>query len=141
VTGTLDEKPTAPRPILILDDDRDLTKMMKRYLEHQGWQVVVVNEPMAALELCLERKPCLILVDLMMPGVDGEEFVLALRRVLFEAVPPIALVSAAFSRPDVQKRLGLPASLGKPFPMEDLKDLAVRFAREHRSRAETIPPP
>jgi DNA-binding response OmpR family regulator len=77
----------------------------------------------------------------MMPGVDGEEFVLALRRVLFEAVPPIALVSAAFSRPDVQKRLGLPASLGKPFPMEDLKDLAVRFAREHRSRAETIPPP
>lgn len=141
MTGTADEKPTSPRPILILDDDRDLTKMMKRFLEHQGWRVVVVNEPMAALELCLESNPCLILVDLMMPGVDGEEFVQALRRVLFEAVPPIALVSAAFSRPEVQKRLGLPASLGKPFPMDDLKDLAVRFAHEHRSRAGTIPPP
>jgi CheY-like chemotaxis protein len=96
---------------------------------------------MAAIELCLEARPCLILVDLMMPGVDGEEFVQALRRVLVDAVPPVALVSAAFSRPEVQKRLGLPASLGKPFPMDDLKDLAVRFAAEHRSRPHTIPPP
>lgn len=128
------------RPILILDDDRDLTKMMKRYLEHEGWRVVVVNEPMAAIELCLESRPCLLLVDLMMPGVDGEEFVKAVRRVLFEAVPPIALVSAAFSRPEVQKRLGLPASLGKPFAMDDLKDLALRFAHDHRNRADTVPP-
>jgi len=128
------------RPILILDDDRDLAKMMKRYLEHEGWNVLVVNEPMSAIETCLEAKPCLLLVDLMMPGVDGEEFVKAIRKVLFEAVPPIALVSAAFSRPEVQKRLGLPASLGKPFPMEDLKDLAMRFAHDHRKRGDTVPP-
>lgn len=128
------------RPILILDDDRDLTKMMKRYLEHEGWSVLVVNEPMAAIEMCLESRPCLLLVDLMMPNVDGEEFVKAIRKVLFEAVPPIALVSAAFSRPEVQKRLGLPASLAKPFSMDDLKDLALRFAHDHRDRGDTIPP-
>jgi DNA-binding response OmpR family regulator len=139
-TDPRSEKTGTHRPILILDDDRDLTKMMKRYLEHEGWNVLVVNEPMAAIETCLEHKPCLLLVDLMMPGVDGEEFVKAIRKVLFEAVPPIALVSAAFSRPEVQRRLGLPASLSKPFSMEDLKDLALRFAHAHRTRADTVPP-
>lgn len=125
---------TEHRPILVLDDDKDLATMMRRFLEHEGWRVVVVNDPMVAVESVLEVRPCLLLVDLMMPRIDGEEFVRALRRVLFEGMPPICLVSAAHSRPEVQKRLGLPASLGKPFAMNDLKDVAVRFAGEHRDR-------
>ena len=113
--------------------------MMRRYLEHEGWKIVVANDPMVAVESVLEVRPCLLLVDLMMPRIDGEEFVRAIRRVLFEGTPPICLVSAAHSRPEVQKRLGLPASLGKPFAMADLKDIAMRFASEHRS-AESAPP-
>ena len=115
--------------------------MIRRYLEHEGWQVVVVNDPMTAVESVLEVRPSLLLVDLMMPRIDGEEFVRALRRVLFEATPPICLVSAAHSRVEVQKRLGLPASLGKPFAMTDLKDIAVRFAGEHRDRSSERPGP
>lgn len=127
------------RPILVLDDDKDLTAMMRRYLEHEGWKVVVVNDPMTAVESVLEVRPSLLLVDLMMPRIDGEEFVRALRKVLFESMPPICLVSAAHSRPEVQRRLGLPASLGKPFAMADLKDVAMRFAGEHRDRSSELP--
>lgn len=132
---------TEQRPILLLDDDQDLTTMMRRYLEHEGWKVVVANDPMVAVESVLEVRPCLLLVDLMMPRIDGEEFVRAIRRVLFEATPPICLVSAAHSRPEVQKRLGLPASLGKPFAMTDLKDIAIRFAGDHRESSSERPGP
>jgi DNA-binding response OmpR family regulator len=131
---------TEQRPILVLDDDKDLAAMMRRYLEHEGWKVVVVNDPMTAVESVLEVRPSLLLIDLMMPRIDGEEFVRALRKVLFESMPPICLVSAAHSRPEVQKRLGLPASLGKPFAMSDLKDIAMRFASEHRDRS-SLPSP
>jgi DNA-binding response OmpR family regulator len=130
---------TEHRPILVLDDDKDLATMIRRFLEHEGWKVIVVNDPMVAVESVLEVRPCLLLVDLMMPRIDGEEFVRALRRVLFEGMPPICLVSAAHSRTEVQKRLGLPASLGKPFAMNDLKDVAMRFAGEHRDRTSGLP--
>ena len=120
------------RPILIVDDDRDLSTMMKRFIEHHGWRAVVVNDPRSAITRCIDATPCLVLVDLMMPYLDGEDLVRQLRGVLHRETPAIVLVSASQMRTDVQKRLGLPASLSKPFAMDDLLDVCVRFATEHR---------
>ncbi len=129
----------ARRPILVVDDDRDLATMVKRYLEHHGWRVVTVTDPRSAITRCIDAQPSLVLVDLMMPHLDGEELVRQLRGVLHRETPAIVLVSAAHSRHEVQKRLSLPASLGKPFSMDDLRDLCVRFAGEHRDKA-SVPP-
>ena len=120
------------RPILIVDDDRDLALMMKRFIEHHGWRVVVVNDPRSAITRCIDSTPCLVLVDLMMPYLDGEDLVRQLRGVLHRETPAIVLVSASQMRTDAQKRLALPASLSKPFSMDDLLDVCVRFASDHR---------
>jgi DNA-binding response OmpR family regulator len=120
------------KPILVVDDDRDLATMMKKFLEHHGWRVVVVTDPRSAITRCIDATPCLVLVDLMMPYLDGEDLVRQLRGVLHRETPAIVLVSASHMRADAQKRLALPASLGKPFAMDDLLDIAVRFANDHR---------
>ena len=136
---TISSPPPAHRPILVVDDDRELATMIKRYLEHHGWRVVTVTDPRSAITRCIDAQPSLVLVDLMMPYLDGEELVRQLRGVLHRETPAIVLVSAAHTRPEVQKRLALPASLGKPFAMDDLRDLCVRFAGDHRDKP-SIPP-
>jgi DNA-binding response OmpR family regulator len=130
------------KPILVVDDDRDLATMMKKFLEHHGWRVVVVTDPRSAITRCIDATPGLVFVDLMMPYLDGEDLVRQLRGVLHRETPAIVLVSASHQRPEVQKRLTLPASLAKPFAMDDLLDIAVRFASEHRETpaAPSTPP-
>lgn len=125
------------KPILVVDDDRDLATMVKKFLEHHGWRVVVVTDPRSAVTRCIDSTPGLVLVDLMMPYLDGEDLVRQLRGVLHRETPAIVLVSASHQRTEVQKRLTLPASLAKPFAMDDLLDIAVRFASEHRETPAT----
>ena len=133
---TLDHR----KPIMVVDDDRELATMMKKYLEHHGWRVLTVTDPRSAITRCIDAQPALVLVDLMMPYLDGEDLVRQLRGVLHRETPAVVLVSASHTRTDVQKRLALPASLGKPFAMDDLRDLCVRFAGDHREKS-TNPPP
>ncbi len=120
------EPPADAKTVLVVDDDRDLTTMMRRFLEQHGYRVVCVNDPRSAIDRCLDVQPKLVLVDLMMPHVDGEDFVRQLRGVLRDHTPPVVLVSASSMRTEVQKRLALPTSLGKPFAMEELLALVAR---------------
>jgi DNA-binding response OmpR family regulator len=123
-------RPGDAPPILVVDDDRETTSMMRRFLEQHGHRVVVVNDPRSAMDRCLDVQPGLVLLDLMMPHIDGEGFVRQLRGVLRERTPAIALVSASPMRTEVQKRLGLPEGLSKPFALDDLLALVVALVGE-----------
>ncbi|AKF11747.1 response regulator [Sandaracinus amylolyticus] len=135
--------PLAERcPILVVDDDADVVTLARKVLEHAGWLVEATTDPRHALEIATRVKPCLVLVDLMMPHMDGEELLCALRAAFRgDAMPKIALISAAYSRAEVAKRLEVDASLAKPFDLDDLRDVAVRFASAHRDRPTSRPPP
>lgn len=125
--------PGSAPPVLVVDDDREATSMMRRYLEQHGYRVVVVNDPRSAMDRCLDVQPGLVLLDLMMPHVDGEGFVRQLRGVLRERTPVVALVSASPMRTEVQKRLGLPEGLSKPFALDELRELVARLLGEPES--------
>lgn len=133
---------TAPRaPILVVDDDADVVAIARRTLEHAGWLVEATTDPREALELAARVRPCLVLVDLMMPHIDGEELLTALRaRFSEDEMPKLALISAAYSRAEVARRLEVDASIAKPFDITDLRDLAARFAAAHRDRSSSVPP-
>ena len=128
------------RPILVIDDDPDVIAIVRRVLGHAGWVVIGTTDPREGLELASEREPCLILVDLMMPHMDGEELLLELRARLRDRMPPVALVSAAYSRTEIARRADVDASLPKPFEIADLRDLAARFAAADRDRPSSTPP-
>lgn len=128
-------------PILVVDDDADVVAIARRTLEHAGWLVEGTTDPREALALAERIRPCLVLVDLMMPHMDGEELLTELRgRFAADEMPKFALISAAYSRAEVARRLEVDASIAKPFELADLRDIAVRFASAHRDRSSSVPP-
>jgi two-component system phosphate regulon response regulator OmpR len=106
--------------ILIVDDDQELRDLLRDYLVRQGMEVSVLHDA-ATLEKRLEReRPDLIVLDLMMPGVDG---LTALRqlRAAGDDIPVIMLTARA---DDVDRIVGLELGaddyLGKPFNPREL---------------------
>ncbi len=66
--------PNAPCPVLVVEDDAGTRQMMRAMLEKAGWSVTEAENGRVALRRVAERRPTLILLDLMMPEMDGFEF-------------------------------------------------------------------
>jgi signal transduction histidine kinase/DNA-binding response OmpR family regulator len=81
-------------PVLIVEDDPDIREMMRRALEQDGWVVLEAENGKVALQKVEEKKPDLILLDLMMPEMDGFEFVTALRKNQAWSAIPVVVVTA-----------------------------------------------
>jgi two-component system phosphate regulon response regulator OmpR len=121
--------------ILIIDDDPELRDLLRDYLQRQGMEVSVLHDA-SSLERRLEReRPDLIVLDLMMPGVDG---LTALRqlRATGDDIPVIMLTARA---DDVDRIVGLELGaddyLGKPF---NPRELLARVQAVLRRR-KTVP--
>ncbi|MGK9165743.1 response regulator [Inquilinus limosus] len=85
----------AARRVLVVEDDAATRAMMRRLLVAEGWQVVEAGDGREALERMGRERPDLILLDLMMPEMDGFEFLAACRKVPDYAGIPVIIVTAA----------------------------------------------
>lgn len=105
--------------VLVVDDDPDLRAMLTEVLSREGYVVHTASHGKEALALLqrLEEKPRIILVDLMMPVMTGQELIAALREVHALAEIPIAVVTGATEpgsfgeAPRLQKPIDLQALL------------------------------
>jgi two-component system phosphate regulon response regulator OmpR len=125
--------------ILVIDDDQELRDLLRDYLTRQGIEVSVLHDA-ASLERRLEReRPDLIVLDLMMPGVDG---LTALRqlRASGDDIPVIMLTARA---DDVDRIVGLELGaddyLGKPFNPRELLARVQAVLRRRRSVPSAAP--
>ena len=59
--------------VLVVDDEHHMCNILRRILEKEGYKVITAPEGMTALKLTEENNPDVILLDLMMPGIDGRE--------------------------------------------------------------------
>jgi two-component system alkaline phosphatase synthesis response regulator PhoP len=57
--------------ILVVDDDKEVVRLMRAYLEQAGYMVLVAHEGETAVHTLRREKPDLMLLDLMLPGIDG----------------------------------------------------------------------
>jgi CheY-like chemotaxis protein len=96
---------TASARILIVEDDPDTREMLGRKLRTLGWTVSEAKNGRVALERVREHKPELILLDLMMPEMDGFEFAEELRQSEAWREIPIVVVSAKDISEEDQQRL------------------------------------
>ncbi len=126
--------------ILIVDDDQELRDLLRDYLVRQGMEVSVLHDA-ASLEKRLEReRPDLIVLDLMMPGVDG---LTALRqlRAAGDDIPVIMLTARA---DDVDRIVGLELGaddyLGKPFNPRELLARVQAVLRRRRTTPSAAAP-
>ncbi len=82
------------KTILAVDDERDITEMLTLLLESEGYRVLTASGGAEALSLLESEKPDLILLDIMMPGVDGHQVCRAIREhKRFEDVPVVMLTA------------------------------------------------
>lgn len=101
--------------------------MIGRLLEHDGFLVRFASDGLDALDQ-LDPMPQVIVADLMMPGMDGEAFLLTLRERHPDARPAIVLLSASAIRDEVAARVGVDATLAKPFDTSELRELIRELA-------------
>jgi len=66
--------------ILVIDDEPEITDIVKAFLTNAGYQVTVENSPVNAIEKAKKFKPDLVLLDIMMPFMDGYEVCAALKK-------------------------------------------------------------
>ena len=115
--------------ILVIDDEALLRAMMSDALEAAGHTVVVAESGDEGLKLAKLERPDCILLDIMMPGMDGYETCLALKEDPELAHIPVLLTSATSDLRviDQAERVGALSVLPKPVPMEQLQ-LTVALA-------------
>ena len=105
--------------ILVVDDERQLVSFIESYLAQEGFHVLTASNGIEALSVTRNKKPDLIILDLMMPEMDGYEFMRIHRR---EADTPIILLTARVE--DDEKVIGLELGaddyLTKPFHPREL---------------------
>jgi CheY-like chemotaxis protein len=110
------------RKILLVDDEDDIREVAQMSLEMTaGWEVVTAASGVDALRLAAEERPDAILLDVMMPGMDGPATARALHASSDTAQIPIILLTAKVQAADRRRfdDLGIAGMLSKPFdPME-----------------------
>jgi CheY-like chemotaxis protein/anti-sigma regulatory factor (Ser/Thr protein kinase) len=92
-------------PVLVVDDDAEVRQLFRRMLEPEGYTVVEAPNGRVALERLRDMSPSVILLDLMMPEMDGFEFVAEFRRHEPWRAIPIVVVTAKDLSPDDRARL------------------------------------
>jgi GAF domain-containing protein/CheY-like chemotaxis protein len=93
------------RPVLVVDDDAEARALLRRMLEREGHRIVEAEHGRAALRRLESTRPSLILLDLMMPEMDGFEFLDELRRSTDGADIPVVVVTAKALTEDDRRRL------------------------------------
>ena len=88
------------RPILVVDDDAKIVRLVRTYLERDGFSVVTANDGPGALDAIERHRPALVVLDLMLPELDGRAVIRAVRRDDEAAATPILIVSARGSTVD-----------------------------------------
>jgi DNA-binding response OmpR family regulator len=110
------DEPIRPPQILVVDDDQDTVAILSRHLEREGFVPIEANSGAQCLKLVHENEVDVILLDLMMPEMDGFQVVKALRDDPLTAEIPIIMITA---RDDLDARaegmrLGVSDFLAKP---------------------------
>jgi CheY-like chemotaxis protein len=126
MTGRCQETTGELRPILVVEDDEDIRLSLRYILEDEGYTVAEATHGREALAwLATGRRPCLILLDLMMPVMTGLEFLAALRGDPQHAGTPVVLASAWPER--AVEAVGIQGFIKKPFKLAELLDQARRY--------------
>jgi DNA-binding response OmpR family regulator len=105
--------------ILVAEDDPKQAHLIKAYLEHEGHSVLIARDGRTALELARSRAPDLVVLDVMMPEVDGLDVCRVLRT---ESSVPILMLTARATEPDMLLGLELGADdyMVKPYSPREL---------------------
>jgi DNA-binding response OmpR family regulator len=117
--------------LLVADDDEDILQLLSFRLERAGYEIVQARNGADALQLALELRPALAVLDVTMPGLTGYDVTRELRRNEETRAMPIILLTAKAQASDVAQGMAAGADdyVTKPFDAGDLTDRVERLLR------------
>lgn len=115
------------RTVLVVDDDLGLQEVLQAALEEEGYEVILADDGLEALEKLATVQPDLILLDLMLPRMDGYAFAQALQQRGMRPSVPLVLLTADPRGKEAATQLGADAYVAKPFDLGDLLEKMEQF--------------
>ncbi len=119
--------PARRAPVLIADDDRDTRETLRDLLELEGYPVITARNGAEALERMRLEGPGLVLLDLVMPAMDGVQVCRLRAADPALAAIPVAVISASVGQEERLRPLNLAAYLEKPVRIDTLLELVRQF--------------
>jgi len=125
--------------ILVVDDEQSISEIVSLYLTRSGYAVKVVNDGKAALQFLTQHKPDLVVLDLMLPGIDGWEIT---RRLRAEGNTPIIMLTARKDETDriLGLEMGADDYVVKPFSPQELVSRVRAVLRRAQGAIQSTPP-
>jgi signal transduction histidine kinase/DNA-binding response OmpR family regulator len=129
--------------VLIVEDDKDDRERVRRILEKEGWVVIEARNGQVALECIHEQKPDLILLDLMMPEMDGFTFLEELyKKDAWQSIPVIVLTAKDLSQEDrlrlngYVKQILQKGTYNRDLLLRKVRDLVLTYIYNEKSEIE-----
>lgn len=123
------------RPVLVVEDDKKIARVVKVYLEEAGYRVLHVEKGKEAIAAASKEKPLLVLLDLMLPDMGGEEVIQDLKGL--DDIPVIMLTSKSSEEDRVAGfALGADDYVVKPFSPRELVSRVKAVLKRAGSRGE-----
>lgn len=107
--------------ILVVEDDEDVRDMLALTLQGKHFPVELAKNGADALAVLAQKRPCLVMLDLVMPGIDGHQVLARMKSSGYDS--PVVVISAL----DAEPPEGTVATLRKPFENPALLELATRY--------------
>lgn len=107
-------------PVLVVDDEVEIREVLQTILEDEGYRVVLAANGREALELIGQERPALVLLDLMMPVMNGWEFLDRLKQKPELQSLPVMILSASRQGQATARQSGVRGFVSKPFELNDL---------------------
>lgn len=116
------------KKILVVDDEMHLAKIIQFTLEHAGYSTAIAFDGREALAMVQEENPDLVILDLMLPGVDGYKVCNILKKdENLKRIPVIILSARDFEREELAEPLSADLLMQKPFNTEELLSQILRL--------------
>jgi CheY-like chemotaxis protein len=130
------------RPVLVVDDDAEVRRLLRRMLEPEGYAVVEAENGRVALDRLRDVSPSVVMLDLMMPEMDGFEFVAEFRRhEAWRAIPIVVITAKDLSHDDRERLNGYVQKIlqkgahGREQLLAEVRELVTTSVARRRPRA------
>lgn len=105
--------------ILVVEDEPELQAVVAYVLQDEGYRVLTASDGRQAIDRAREARPALVLLDMGLPVLSGEEVAAELGR-LYPDPPPVVVMSAAGTVVERARRVGAASYIAKPFDLDEL---------------------
>lgn len=120
--------------ILVVDDDHDIVSAIDTILTMESYGVLCAFTGKDSIHQAKKNNPDLILLDYMLPDMNGKQIVEILRKDTTLHTIPIILISAAHNIEEIAKTMAIQACITKPFELENLLTLVEKYTKLHQQR-------